>query len=894
MSNPRRHLPLLALALAASCSILGEPVVPGADPAASASPGVSPEAGPDGTPAELAHAATPSGQGDRAPGAAVPAATAELVATFDRVDNGEAWITPPPRPWVGPDWHATRVQDWRLADGRVACQDGRPGPAGRTLALLTRTVTGPLTAPVGLTTTVEPVEPAPDGAWEPGAHAGVLFGIGGADVDWRRSALVQQAPGADGGLLLAVDHAGRLKLVDFETPLDGGYWTLPTKVDHGALPVLAEGERPTAVDVAPVELTLELHPGPAPGRVTLRALAAPLGHLGMPVVLEHELDEADVLGSLSLFSARGGAGSALGFGFDHLTLTGATAHPERARGPVLATTYLVDGSPRREPGGTLRMTAHLAALGAEGPSGARLWLQEDDGATWRLAALGDRDPVTDLVHLTVPGYRDRPDGRPRAYRVEVDVVDVPVAARAYGGSIRPEPATGDALVLASLSCLKNQVGPIAWNGSGLWFPHERAAAEVLAEDPDLVYFSGDQLYEGDLTGPDRRTPETALLDYRTKFDRFLWSFEELLRTRPSVLVPDDHDVFHGNLWGAGGILGKGRDGLSAQDAGGYKMGAAFVNAVHASQVGNLPPSRIDPVVGDGVTTYATAFTWGGLDVAVLGDRMFKDSPSVAAPAGAFRNGWPQAEGFDPAADRAPDAQLLGPLQEAFLADWAADPAPGTWARLVLSQTPFACLHTLPSGTRSDAAVGRQEPPAPGTYVSDDAPVSDADSNGWPQTARDRAVALLAEAGALHLTGDQHLGTVAWYGLDAHRDGTVAFTSPSLANTWPRRWMPREAGGARPEGMPRHTGDYRDGFGNRVTMLATANPYENGREPRLLMNRAPGFGIVRFDPAAARVTLEAWPLWRADAPGVMYPGWPVVLGPDGRPAPEDPWGAPAGE
>ncbi len=72
------------------------------------------------------------------------------------------------------------------------------------------------------------------------------------------------------------------------------------------------------------------------------------------------------------------------------------------------------------------------------------------------------------------------------------------------------------------------------------------------------------------------------------------------------------------------------------------------------------------------------------------------------------------------------------------------------------------------------------------------------------------------------------------------------------------------------------------------MLATANPAENGREPVLMMNRAPGFGIVRFDPAAERVTLEAWPLWRDEVPGVMYPGWPVVLGPDARPAPGSDW------
>ena len=281
----------------------------------------------------------------------------------------------PERPWPGADWHASRMQDWRVRSGRVECLDARPATAGRTLALLTRTLEGPVTRPVRLVTTIEPVEPSVDGAWVEGAHAGVLFGIGGSGVDWRRSALVQQAPGEDGGLLLCVDHAGRLKLVDFETPLSGGYWTLPSKVDHDGLAVLAEGRRGTSLDMGPLELVLEYHPGAEPGRGLLRAYVAPEGHLGMPEMLEVEgFAEADLVGSISLFSARGGAGSDLGFAFSSFGLEGAVAHPERARGPILATTYLIEGSPSSDRGGTLRLTAHLAAMGQEDAGHARLWI----------------------------------------------------------------------------------------------------------------------------------------------------------------------------------------------------------------------------------------------------------------------------------------------------------------------------------------------------------------------------------------------------------------------------------------------------------------------------------------------------------------------------------------
>ena len=368
----------------------------------------------------------------------------------------------------------------------------------------------------------------------------------------------------------------------------------------------------------------------------------------------------------------------------------------------------------------------------------------------------------------------------------------------------------------------HQAVGVRWDAGGLWFPHADLAGAVAAHDPDLLFFAGDQIYEGDLTGP-AREGEQALFDYHTKWQRFLWSFGELTRRVPSVALPDDHDVFHGNLWGAGGVRADRPAGLSDQDAGGYRMSPEFVNAVHATLTSHLPASAVSPTIAGGITTYTTAFVFAGVDFAVLADRMWKSSPSVAAPAGAFKNGWPQAEGFDPVDADAPDAELLGPEQERFLDHWSGAREPNTWTKVVLSQSPFACLHSLPASAKSDSVVGRMGALAPGEYPPDDRPVADADSNGWPQAARSRAVRSFARAGALHLTGDQHLGTVVQYGLDGFRDGTVVFTNPAMANTWPRRWMPAEGGANRAPGAPRYTGDFRDGFGNPVTVLAAANP-----------------------------------------------------------------------
>ena len=66
-------------------------------------------------------------------------------------------------------------------------------------------------------------------------------------------------------------------------------------------------------------------------------------------------------------------------------------------------------------------------------------------------------------------------------------------------------------------------------------------------------------------------------------------------------------------------------------------------------------------------------------------------------------------------------------------------------------------------------------------------LADLDCNGWPQTGRNKALRHLRAAKATHLCGDQHLAVVVKHGIDGHRDGPMAFTSPALVNTIYGRW-----------------------------------------------------------------------------------------------------------
>ncbi|MEJ2205405.1 MAG: twin-arginine translocation pathway signal protein, partial [Gemmatimonadota bacterium] len=142
----------------------------------------------------------------------------------------------------------------------------------------------------------------------------------------------------------------------------------------------------------------------------------------------------------------------------------------------------------------------------------------------------------------------------------------------------------------------------------------------------------------------------------------------------------------------------------------------------------------------------------------------------------------------------------------------------------------------------------------------------------------RAIRAMRKGFAFHIVGDQHLGHLTRYGVDAWNDAGHVFTLPSIANLWPRRWYPPEPGRSPMPWAPRNTGEYLDGFGNKMTVLAVANPTQVDFEPHELYQRAPGYGIVRFHRTTRRIEVEAWPRWEeADAPDPqLYPGWPITV------------------
>ncbi len=125
--------------------------------------------------------------------------------------------------------------------------------------------------------------------------------------------------------------------------------------------------------------------------------------------------------------------------------------------------------------------------------------------------------------------------------------------------------------------------------------------------------------------------ERPYLDYLYKWYLWYWAYRDLTAEIPAVTIPDDHDVFHGNVWGAGGrATPPGLTGAAAQDAGGYKLPAAWVNMVQRTQTSHLPRRTIPATVDQGIGVYYTDLLYGGVSFAVIEDRKFKSAPGASA------------------------------------------------------------------------------------------------------------------------------------------------------------------------------------------------------------------------------------------------------------------------
>jgi len=776
-------------------------------------------------------------------------------AAADVAEFASDWPAQTQRVWVGPQYWANRLQDWRIRDGRLECVEGSKGKPRRTVHLLTRTV-GEAGGTLKMSVRTGPIEPG--GERHGDTWTGFLIGVGGEHVDYRISALTHHRPAEDGGMIAAVNGLGQIVWRDNR----GG--------DPAGEASCSEGQGVADKATDDIELRLAAEPSGDKYKVTLSAYDYQTGQLMSRAALDG-VDPEQVSGNLALVSHLGPKqdGDGLGYWFRDWRISGSkiVAHEELVFGPLLCCQHTLSR-------GVLKMTAQMGPLGQQDTRRAELQIRHRQDEPWPTVAEATLVDHSYTFPFRVENWEATRDAH---YRVAYDLRTGPGSTRTcyYEGMVRMEPADRDTLVVAAFTGHHiGTRGPLRWNGNGISFPHPELVAAVAYHKPDVLFFSGDQVYESDLFGCQYGPLDKAILDYLDKWYKWCWAFGGLARNIPCICIPDDHDVFHGNLWGDGG-----RKMTTRQDDGGYRMDPIFVNMVQHTQSSQLPDPPDPAPALQGIEVYFTSLDYGGGSVAIREDRNFKSSPRKLIAEGQVDNGFFHNPDFDPAKDAdVPGAVLLGERQLRFLRDWAADFSGGVWMKVALSQTIFTNISTLPKEATNNGVTREIPIPPPGVIPEGYHLAADADSNGWPPTGRNKALHELRRGFALHVSGDQHLGCVARYGIDDWDDAGYGFCVPSIANYFPRRWYPPEPGGNRKPGSPAYTGRYRDGFGNHMTVEAVSNPTITGRQPAALYDRAPGYGIVRFNRRTRDITIECWPRWvnPADPNARQYPGWPITM------------------
>lgn len=727
------------------------------------------------------------------------------------------------RTWLGRSFWANRLQDWRLHQGCIECLAGDAEDQVRTVSILTRElISGATRAQIGVVARLL----ADTGR---GGFCGFLIGSGSGKLDHRAAALVQKASGIGGGMLCTYESDGRVRFREHTSEQQ------PLRFTELSSDQVGTTNPPVGINVD-ILLLLDISPQPN-GNFQLKITASnnqTLKVLGQAIL--HNVAEPNILGGISLVSSPYSGRAGARYAFRDLRTRGAkiALRPQNAIGPILGTMYSLNGK-------VLKVSAQFMPIGKTESQKAKLQYRRATG-TWQdgpIATIGAE--YTAVFRLT--NWDSTQDWEYRvAYKFNTS------APKYYGGIIRKNPVSKKSLTIGLFSCtiatardLEGGVGspelPNAellgrYTPKNFYFPHNQLVQNASRHNPDLLVFVGDQLYEVNPTRKD--TSKSPVLDYLYKWYLWVWSFRNLTRNTPTIVLVDDHDVYQPNIWGENGKPAPSGD----EDLGGYICTGSFVNLVQRTQCAHNPDPYDPTPVLQNISTYYSAFRYGGVSFAILEDRKFKTAPTTSPTV------------------------LLGERQERFLQAWAQERS-GVRARVCITQTAFASIKTKVDGS----------------------PSRDRDSNGFPKAGRDLAIWLLRNAGALVISGDQHLASLVRHGVNTFTDGVVQFSGPAGGSLWQRWFEP--TGLVKNAGHTPHTGDFEDAFGNKMRVLAVANPkitqkyYINNRpgKSRNLGDRklkSEGYGIIRVN--AHDYVIECWP-WNVDpraADAKQFAGWPYRL------------------
>ncbi len=706
------------------------------------------------------------------------------------------------RIWVGKDFWSIPLEDWKVENGALHCTGTVPHSRVNLLTHLLAPGAGNFEVSVKTGLVSE---------GDVGGSAGLLIGLNDEeDQDVR--ALCYFGKGVHAGVSLQ----GFAFLNDERAALPGNF-------DFSEVTIRVNGNNEG------LSMVVTDRNGVGPEKLTTRAD----GIQGLIAVANNIMLGGDEKTGNSKFS------------FDELSLEGSKVVEKRENGfgPVLWTMHTLSR-------GTLKLMAFLPPVGNDDNRDVALQFMEN--GIWKTVATETIEPDSRTALFRLQEWDTSRDVEYRVEYIEKGK-DGTETAEYHAGTIRKDPVDRP-LRFGGLTCQYT---------SG--YPYTPLVKNLTTLEPDILYFSGDQVYEPNGGYQIRREPsDVSILSYLGKYYMFGWAFGDLMRDRPTICTPDDHDVYHGNLWGEeGSVMPQGRN---PSDSPGFRQSVEMVNVVNRTQCGHLPDPYDPAPIKQDMSVWYTDLTYGRVSFAIVSDRIFKTAPEAVSDWTGRHDHLKEAREDMSFLDK-PGLEMLGKRQERFLDDWILD-WEGADMKVLLSQTVYSNVATHHGGL--------------GEYL-----FADLDSGGWPKSARDRTVRQMRKGAVFHINGDQHLTSLVQYGVDDYRDAGWSFCTPAICNFYVRWYLPDELNIPvvdRPEHGHSNTGKYEDSFGNKSYVYAIGNPGKVIQDPESryfnAQIRESGFGMVVFDQVERTIAIESWRfLANVEDPNPVrdqFAGWPLIL------------------
>lgn len=757
--------------------------------------------------------------------------------------------------WIGPQYWSNRLQDWQINKGRLECLNGNAPK--RTVHLLTREISqkkGDFTIQMDIG------KIQTENNMDNDAYAGFMIGAGDTATDYRKRALIHHAATENDGFLAVVSGDGRLH---FKYNDEQG-----TDISIVSASQLKE----TKFTPDGIVLQLKILQMDTAYRAQLSLLTKEGDEIGVSEIIIK--NEQLLLGNIALIANGGADQKGHSFWFKNLELYGKklSVYEERIFGPVAGILYTINNK-------TLKINAQLMPIGKMQKQTLKLEVALKGSNNWKTIADKFIDSKSYTVVYTIDEWETEFDFDIRLIYNTLDN-NGEINEYSYYGSVPAQPNMCDMVKLAVMHGNSHTINSIMntrnYNFSEqLLFPHNEIIHSIAEKPVDMLVYTGNQIDGYSPTMPDTRSLETAELDYLYKWYLWQWSYSQLNRKMPAIVITDSKDYYQTKLWGESGKKApvqpldsfphryKNKEYYWPTDQGGFIMPPDFVKLVEKTQVSHLPKPYDTTFLKNDISPYYTELNFAGISFAILEGRKFKTSPQTALPEQKPINGYPL---FWETPDEYLDkefAKLFGQKQQEFLQQWSKN-----WnnalIKIAIVQSDFADIASYPDSLHNqftyplfypyekEARNERREILSKNMLV-----------NAWPQNKRNKTIETLRKCYAFSISGGSNLGRLTHHGIDKTADAIYNFTPPPLVNKVPERWSPPP--------LPRRKAwnkdlYNRDGFGNKVKVMRLANQKYNNQKTYKPFS---AYGIVTIDVCKQNITTDC-----IAADSNFIEGWPV--------------------